>query len=71
VDHKDVRDKMLVWWTPKEHGELLCRVTLVAVEYIGLRVVGATPEAIIQTGYGIGENAYPLFVPAAFRKAGP
>ncbi len=65
----EVQEKMLVWWKQPRDQKLLCRVVILAPNFIGLRIVAATPEQVLKTNYGVGELAYPMFQPEQFEKA--
>jgi hypothetical protein len=64
----DLKEKMLVWWNCGSGEKLLCRVVTVSESFIGIRVVAATAQQVIRTGYGAGELAYVAFTPGIFEK---
>lgn len=46
----------LYWWRAFEGIRILVRCEYMAQEYARCRIVAATPDEVLRTGYGAGES---------------
>lgn len=45
----------MYWWTGIKDTRILLRCETVFQEYARMRVLAASPEEVLRTGYGVGE----------------
>lgn len=46
----------LYWWRGIDGLRILIRCEYLMTEYARVRIVAATPEEVLRTGYGVGES---------------
>jgi hypothetical protein len=59
----------LYWWRGVDGLRILIRCEYMAQEYARVRIVAATPEEVIKTGYGAGESFNIALANAPIEKA--
>jgi hypothetical protein len=56
MDARDIKFRDLILFRYAEGKSLLCRVELIGRGFYTVRVLSATPEQVIESGYGCGEH---------------
>jgi hypothetical protein len=59
----------LYWWRGVEGLRILIRCEVLFQEYARVRIVAATPEEVLRTGYGVGESWNMALANAPIEKA--
>lgn len=59
----------LYWWRGVDGLRILIRCEYMAQEYARVRIVAATPEEVVRTGYGVGESFNIALANAPIEKA--
>lgn len=51
-----IKQRDLLWWKYGDDKRLLVRVILISNVFVAVRVIAATPQEVIDSGYGVGET---------------